>query len=65
MKTTNATFGMNRKKNDNTCGTCVWFDRSYEVCVNGYSEYRADFRLETDKCEMHERRIKDVESSTL
>jgi len=48
-----------------TCGTCVWFDKSYEVCCNGYSEYRADFRLETDKCDKHERRIDDVKISTV
>lgn len=48
-------------KEDNklTCGTCVWYDKGYEVCCNGYSEYRADFRLETDKCDKHERRIDD------
>lgn len=33
----------------NTCKTCFW---DYEdVCCNGDSEYRADFRLEDETCE--------------
>ena len=32
-----------------TCKTCKWY---YEdVCCNGDSEHRADFRLEDDACE--------------
>lgn len=33
----------------NTCKTCRWY---YEdVCCNGDSEHRADFRVEDDRCE--------------
>lgn len=47
------------EKTDKTCSNCVWYSKSYETCCNGYSEHRADFRLKTDKCDHHERRLND------
>lgn len=32
-----------------TCKTCRWYYE--EVCTNGDSEHRADFRLPDDRCE--------------
>ncbi len=36
-------------KRSNTCKTCRWYYE--EVCCNGDSEHRADFRLEDETCE--------------
>ena len=35
-----------------SCGNCKWWQD--EVCVNGDSEHRADFRLSEETCEKWE-----------
>lgn len=37
------------------CKTCRWYDTEFEICCNGDSEYRADFRLREDTCGKWER----------
>ena len=36
------------------CSTCKWYEKYCGVCVNGNSEYRADFMLLDDTCECWE-----------
>lgn len=38
----------------NTCKTCRWYAAFDDVCCNGDSEHRADFRLEDETCEKWE-----------
>ena len=37
-------------RHEATCGNCKWRLKFEGVCINGESERRADFTLETDKC---------------
>ena len=33
------------------CKFCRWYCASQQTCMNGNSEYRAEYRLETDRCD--------------
>lgn len=39
---------------NNKCNTCKWYEGFVEVCCNGESKHRADFREPHDSCEKWE-----------
>jgi len=45
------------------CGTCKWYED--EVCCNGDSRFRADFRSEYQSCEQYESRLLNKRDMTI